>query len=74
MEKINRKKILEEAGAIEDEEDDVEYLLKALEIIFKYVYSEETTKTIMENLREMMFERKLLKIYKEIRAENLEEN
>ena len=52
----------------------MEYLLKALEIIFKYVYSEETTKTIMENLRGMMFERKLLKIYKEIRAENLEEN
>ena len=65
MEKINRKKFLEEAGAIEDEEDDVEYLLKALEIIFKYAYSEETTKTIMKNLRGMMFKRKLVKILEE---------
>ncbi|MGN1302862.1 MAG: hypothetical protein ACI4VO_04395 [Clostridia bacterium] len=65
MEKINRKKFLEEVGAIEDEEDDVEYLLKALEIIFKYAYSEETTKTIMKNLRSMMFERKLAKILEE---------
>lgn len=31
MEKFNRKKFLEEARAIEDEEDDVEYLLKALD-------------------------------------------
>ena len=74
MEKFNRKKFLEEARAIEDEEDDVEYLLKALEIIFGYVYSEETTKKVIENLREMMFKRKLLKIFKEIRDESIEEN
>ena len=67
MEKFNRKKFLEEARAIEDEEDDVEYLLKALEIIFGYVYSEETTKKVIENLREMMFKRNILKIFKEIR-------
>ena len=74
MEKFNRNKFLEEARAIEDEEDDVEYLLKALEIIFGYVYSEETTKKVIENLREMMFKRKLLKIFKEIRNESIEEN
>lgn len=74
MEKFNRKKFLEEARAIEDEEDDVEYLLKALEIIFGYVYSEETTKKVIENLREMMFKRNILKIFKEIRDESIEEN
>ena len=74
MEKFNRNKFLEEARAIEDEEDDVEYLLKAIEIIFGYVYSEETTKKVIENLREMMFKRKLLKIFKEIRDESIEEN
>ena len=74
MEKFNRNNFLEKARAIEDEEDDVEYLLKALEIIFGYVYSEETTKKVIENLREMMFKRKLLKIFKEIRNESIEEN
>lgn len=74
MEKFNRNNFLEKARAIEDEEDDVEYLLKALEIIFGYVYSEETTKKVIENLREMMFKRKLLKIFKEIRDESIEEN
>ena len=74
MEKFNRKKFLEEARAIEDEEDDVEYLLKALEIIFGYVYSEETTKKVIENLREMMFKRNILKIFKEIRDGSIEEN
>ena len=63
MKDRDRRKFLEEARAIEDEEDDVEYLLKALEIIFGYVYSEETTKKVMENLRSMMFERKLAKIF-----------
>ena len=64
IEKNFQKKL---ARAIEDEEDDVEYLLKALEIIFGYVYSEETTKKVIENLREMMFKRNILKIFKEIR-------
>ena len=74
MEKFNRNNFLEKARAIEDEEDDVEYLLKALEIIFGYVYSEETTKKVIENLREMMFKRNILKIFKEIRDGSIEEN
>lgn len=69
MKKLDKEKFLEETRAIEEEEDDVEYLLKTLEIIFKYAYSEETAKKIIKNLRDMMFKRKLERI-----IESMEEN